>query len=373
MINVCILGATGSIGKQAIEVINSLKDYQVVSVSCNKNVDKLLTNLPTQVKDIAITGEVNVNSFNIPPHIKIYKGEKSLEKIISKEYVDIVINAISGYAGLDATILAIRNHKRLLLANKESLVMAGDIVNKELFNNAGVLIPIDSEHSALRECLIGKRQDEVDFVTITASGGALRDKSRDELDSVTLSEVLLHPTWEMGAKITIDSATMVNKGFEVIEAHHLFHLPYEKIGTIIHKESYVHAFASFSDGLKLMVKSAPDMKMPIKYALTGESEVEPILVTKENLDGLTFEEMDFDRFPMLALAYEVGSIGGILPAVYCISNDCAVKLFMEGKIKFLEIEEIITREVNYYYKHNIINPTLDDIKKLISEITHKLM
>ena len=368
MKRVCILGITGSIGEQAVEVIKGLDDYIIVSASCNTNYNKL----DKYLNDLNLEGVwVKEASFlnDKYPNTSFYYDVDSLLKNVN---CDVVINALVGVAGLKASVAIIKAKKELLLANKESLVLAGDIINKLLKENNVRMLPIDSEHSALFQCLDGRNIDDVDELIITASGGALRDLDRSQLVGVTISDVLNHPTWKMGGKITVDCATMVNKGFEVIEAHHLFGFDYDKIKTVLHQESAIHGAIKFKDGSVICQMGATSMKLPIQYALTYPARFKCNL--NQNFDltdtfNLHFRKMDYNRYPMLALAYKVAKLGGIMPAVYCAANDLAVNKFLKGEIEFLEIENIINDKVNYYLDKNISNPTLDDIYKVIDEIS----
>jgi len=250
---------------------------------------------------------------------------------------------------------AIKTHKDIALANKETLVMAGDIINKLIHEFHVHLYPVDSEHSALWQVLKGEHQEDIQKLVITASGGSFRDKTRKELIHVTVEDALKHPNWNMGAKITVDSATMMNKGLEVIEAHHLFHLPYDKIETILHKESVVHGLIYFKDGTIKASLSVSDMRIPIAYALFYPKRT--VYDQHLELTNLSFEPMNGERFPLLKLAYQVGEAGGLLPTVMNAANEAAVKLFLNRQISFLEIENIVIDTVNHF--KNIIEPSLD--------------
>lgn len=373
MKKICLLGITGSIGKQTVDVVSRMNDIEIVSASCNSSfdaMDEMISSL--NLKKVS----VGCKSFLEEKHPKtcFYYGQEGITKLVNDKDIDIVINALVGTAGLIGSVEAIKAKKDLLLANKESLVLAGDIINELARKNNVKIFPIDSEHSAILQCLDGKNIDEVKEIIITASGGALRDLSREELKGVLIKDVLAHPTWQMGGKITVDCATMVNKGFEVIEAHHLFNLPYDKIKTVLHKESAIHGAVMFNDGSIICQMGPTDMRLPIQYALTYPNRYHCV-VNKEfslcDTFDLHFKKMDMDRYPMLALAYKVASIGGIMPAVYCASNDLAVKKFLKGEIEFLEIENIISDTVNYYLDKNIINPTLEDIFEVVETINKK--
>ena len=367
MKNVCILGITGSIGTQAVEVINELDDYQVISASCNTNYEKLdgfISNL--NLKSVWVKEPSYLEAKY--PQVNFYYD---VDRLVNDKDVDIVINALVGVAGLKASVAIIKAKKKLLLANKESLVLAGDIINKLLKENNVTMLPIDSEHSAIFQCLEARCKEDVKEIIITASGGALRDLNRSELKGVKVKEVLDHPTWNMGGKITVDCATMVNKGFEVIEAHHLFGFDYSQIKTVLHQESAVHGAIMFKDGSVICQAGPTDMKLPIQYALTYPKR-KPCSVSKSfdltDTFNLHFSKMDYNRYPMLELAYRVAKLGGIMPAVYCASNDYAVNKFLKGEIEFLEIENIIKDKVEEYEAKNIANPTLEDIYEVIETI-----
>ena len=370
MKNLFLLGATGSIGTQVLEIIKD-KDYCVRSVACGKNIKKLIE-IIEQVKPEFVSVENESDAIQLAqkyPMIKFGYGEKGIvEAATYSNLPGIVINAVVGIAGLEATVAAIKAHRDVLLANKETLVVAGDIINKLLKENNVKLIPIDSEHNAILRLI---NQDKLKRVIITASGGAFKNKSREELTDVTISDALNHPNWSMGAKITVDCATMVNKGLEVMEAHHLFGLDYDMIDTIVHPESIIHSMVEYNDKSVLALMYQPTMLNPIQHALLGSAEeLELQSVDFETIGSLTFRKMDYDRYPMIKLAYEVGRMKGIMPLVYNASNEIAVKLFLEGKIKFLEIENIITNAVskykskNEYYLNNESEFTIENLLKL---------
>jgi len=366
MKNLMLLGATGSIGSQVLDIIREYKDeYQLKSIAFGKNINKAIAIIdefkPEYVavdryEDYLILKE----KF---PNIAFGYGEEGL--INAATYLNekgYLINAVVGMIGLKPTVAAIQKGHDILLANKETLVVAGEIITKLVKEYNVNLIPIDSEHSTIYQCLLGQSKEDLSRIIITASGGAFRDKKRSELENVTVNDALKHPNWKMGAKITIDSATMVNKGLEVIEAHFLFGLDYEKIETVLHKESIIHSLVEYNDGAIIAGLSYPDMRIPIAYALSTPRRKDLSFIKKMDFKtffNLTFAPMDFERFPLLRLAYEVGKMGGIMPMVYNTANEIAVQLFLDGKIKFLEIDEII----NYAVKEtkNILNPSLDEI------------
>ena len=354
MKDVIILGASGSIGRQTIDIIlNTKNEFRIVGMSLGRDL-KLAQELVDLVKPEVITlreGDINFSGLK-------YYGDEGLLKLASYKTNNdtILVNALVGSSGLLPTIYAIKSKKNIALANKETLVMAGDIINSLVKEYKVNLLPIDSEHSAILECLKGEKLEDVKDLIITASGGSFRDKKREELKDVTVKEALAHPNWQMGPKITIDSATMMNKGFEVIEAHHLFNVPYDKIKTILHKESIVHSLVMFNDGAIKAELAVSDMRIPIMYALSYPkhvlNKIEPL-----NLVGLDlhFEELSYKRYPLLKLAYEMGKKGSIYTTVLNAANEAAVNLFLNNKIKFLEIEDIIFTYTNKNYDEYELN------------------
>ena len=369
MKNIYLLGATGSIGRQTIEVLQSLNDsYRLVSICFGNKLKEALEIINEFKPKLVCTS--NLENYNYIkenyPNIDLYYGDEGLVKAATCKYYedgeDIVINSLVGMIGLTPTIEAIKLKRTILLANKETLVVGGEIITKLVKEYNTKLLPIDSEHSAIFQCLEGRKQEEVNKLIITASGGAFREFSRDQLENVTIDDALKHPNWRMGKKITVDCATMVNKGLEVIEAHYLFDIDYDNIETVIHKESIIHSMVEYKDNSIIAQMGKPDMRIPIQYAITYPNKIKYTLdsgLSFKDLNSLTFKEMDFNRFPMLALAYKVGKMGGIMPAVFNASNEEAVKLFCENKIKFLDIENIIIDSINK--KKNILFPTLNKI------------
>lgn len=383
MKNIYLLGATGSIGRQTIEVLQSLNDsYRLVSICFGNKLKEALEIINEFKPKLVCTS--NLENYNYIkenyPNIDLCYGDEGLVKAATCKYYedgeDIVINSLVGMIGLTPTIEAIKLKRTILLANKETLVVGGEIITKLVKEYNTKLLPIDSEHSAIFQCLEGRKKEEVNKLIITASGGAFREFSRDQLENVTIDDALKHPNWRMGKKITVDCATMVNKGLEVIEAHYLFDIDYDNIETVIHKESIIHSMVEYKDNSIIAQMGKPDMRIPIQYAITYPNKIKYNLdsgLSFKDLNSLTFKEMDFNRFPMLALAYKVGKMGGIMPAVFNASNEEAVKLFCENKIKFLEIENIIIDSVNK--TKNILSPTLNQIlevdKKVREDIINK--
>lgn len=347
MKKISILGSTGSIGTQTLDVISHYPEqYTVEGLSGGHNI-KLLAEQIRQFRprkaSVATKELAEQLSLEIPSDVKVYYGEEGLIEIAAGTDAEFVVTAVVGSQGLAPTIAAIEAGKQIGLANKETLVSAGHLVTG-LANRRGVrLLPIDSEHSAIFQCLQGERQEQIHTITLTASGGSFRDRTRDELKHVTVEDALKHPNWAMGAKITIDSATMVNKGLEVIEAHWLFDLSYDQIEVLIHPESIIHSFVEFKDYSVIAQMGLPDMRVPIQYALTYPNRLKTPAgrLRLKDIGRLHFREMDFSRYPCLRMAFESGRIGGSMPTVYNAANEVAVERFLKGEISFLDIERVI--------------------------------
>lgn len=369
MKDVYIVGAQGSIGTQALDVIREYNnEFKIVGLSLGRDLEKAKEIIEEFKPEIICLREKKNIELSYNPII-VY-GDDGLLEIAryKKNNNSLFINALVGISGLLPTVEAIKNKKDIALANKETLVVAGDIINSLVKEYNVSLLPIDSEHSAILECLVGENKKDVKRLIITASGGSFRDKNRDELKDVTKEMALNHPNWKMGSKITIDSATMMNKGFEVIEAHHLFGIPYDKIDTILHKESIVHSMVEYEDGVIKAAIGSADMHTPIAYALRYPKH-EKINNKPLDLIGLNlhFEKLDMERFPCLKYAYDAANKGGVYPAVLNASNEAAVKLFLNDKIKFLDIEKIIYDEINND-KYKSYEYSLDNILKISNEI-----
>ena len=369
MKDVYIVGAQGSIGTQALDVIREYNnEFKIVGLSLGRDLKRAKEIIEEFKPEIICLREKKNIELSYNPII-VYGDEGLLEIArYRKNNNSLFINALVGISGLLPTVEAINNKKDIALANKETLVVAGDIINSLVKEYNVSLLPIDSEHSAILECLVGENKKDVKRLIITASGGSFRDKNRDELKDVTKEMALNHPNWKMGSKITIDSATMMNKGFEVIEAHHLFGFPYDKIDTILHKESIVHSMVEYEDGVIKAAIGSADMHTPIAYALRYPKH-EKINNKPLDLIGLNlhFEKLDMERFPCLKYAYDAANKGGVYPAVLNASNEAAVKLFLNDKIKFLDIEKIIYDEINND-KYKSYEYSLDNILKISNEI-----
>lgn len=364
MKNIAILGSTGSIGTQTLEVIEAHSDkFQVVALSAGDNISLFLNQIRKFTPEIVSVK--NKESMEIVkrefPNLRVYSGEDGLIEVATYEKVDFVVSAVVGSIGLKPTIKAIEAGKTIGLANKETLVSAGHIVMNLGIKYNVPIIPIDSEHSAIFQSLNGESIDNVKRIILTASGGSFRNKSREELQNVTVEQALKHPNWSMGAKITIDSATMMNKGLEIIEAHWLFNLPFEKIDVLIHPESIIHSMVEYNDKAVIAQLGTPDMKVPIQYAISYPSriELESESLNLAKIGSLNFFEPDFSRFPSLRIAYQAGKEGGTMPTVLNAANEVVVDAFLQGRIPFIEIESFVESTLGHHIK--IVQPTLEEI------------
>lgn len=370
MKNITVLGVTGSIGMQTVDVVkNHLDKFKIVAMSAGYNIKQVEEILEMiDVEYVCVVQKKDAQYLQEKyPDLKVTYGQEGLIKIATLPQIDIVLNAIVGFAGLVPTIEAIKAKKDIALANKETLVVAGHIITKLVKENNVRLLPVDSEHSAIFQSLNGEKHQQIKRIILTASGGSFRDKSRDELIGVTVEEALNHPNWSMGAKITIDSATLFNKGLEVIEAKWLFDVSYDQIDVLIHPESIIHSMVEFVDTSVIGQLGNPDMRLPIQYALTYPDR--DVLVNGESLDlakiaSLTFKKPDLDRFKALALAYKAGRTGGSMPCVLNGANEIANELFRNNKIEFLQIEELVEKALK---AHQVISdPTLEQLVEVDS-------
>ena len=372
-----IVGVSGSIGRQTLDIVKANpNEFKVVGLSVGRDLN-LAKELIEEFKPEIVCFREEKCELSYNPKI-VYGDQGLLEvsKYHNDKYDDeVFVNALVGISGLLPTVYAIKSKKTICLANKETLVVAGDIIKSLVKENGVDLVPIDSEHSAILQCLQGEKKSEVKRLLITASGGSFRNRTREELTDVTVSDALKHPNWKMGAKITIDSATMMNKGFEVIEAHYLFDMPYNKIEAVLHPESIIHSMVEYNDGTIKAELGTADMHTPISYALRYPSHNN---LESDNLDifnlDLHFRKLDYKRYPCLLYAYMAAKSGGIYYAVLNAANEAAVKLFLEGKIKFLQIEDIIYEEITNN-KYEGIEYSLDNIistsKKIMNNIYKK--
>ncbi len=376
MKNIYLLGASGSIGKQTLDVISRYQDkFTLKSFSVNTNIlfaKEIIKQFKPEMVSVGKYEDMLVLKSEFP-EVKFSYGDQGLIDVATySSDGGYLVNAVMGSVGLIPTVAAIKMKRDILLANKETLVIGGEII-MPLVKEYGVrLLPIDSEHSAILQCLLAGKKSEVSKIIITASGGSFRDKTRDELRFVTKMDALKHPNWEMGSKITIDSATMINKGFEIIEAYYLFGLDIKKIETVIHRESIIHGIVEYVDGVMIAQMAIPDMRIPIEYALLYPSrfENEYKKIDFKKIKNLSFEEMDFKRFPLLKLAYDVIGKKGILPTVFNAANEAAVNLFLNDKINFLDIEDIVFSSVKN--AKNLILPTIADIIRIDTEIKEEI-
>ncbi|WOV86089.1 1-deoxy-D-xylulose-5-phosphate reductoisomerase [Sporosarcina oncorhynchi] len=369
---ISLLGATGSIGTQTLDIIQSNPEkFKLVSFSAGKNIDKvrrIISHFRPEIVSVLFKEDAHKlqNEF---PSTRFLHGKEGLIIVAAQSGADMLVNAVIGSVGLEPTLHAIREGITIAIANKETLVAAGDIVISEAKKYNVELLPVDSEHSALFQSMNGENPKTVSRLILTASGGSFRDLTREQLKDVTVEQALAHPNWSMGNKLTIDSATMMNKGLEVIEAHHLFNLPYEQIDCLLHKESIIHSMVEFEDTSVMAQLGSPDMRVPIQYAMTYPVRI-PMQNAKplrlEDIGTLHFEKMDYTRFKALSLAYTAGKEGGTMPAVMNAANEIAVQLFMDGKIPFIQIEEIVERMMDQH--QTIATPNLDVILEIDSAI-----
>lgn len=362
MKNITILGSTGSIGTNALEVIRQKRDeFNVVALSGHTNYKLVMEQIKEfNPKYVSIGTEEGFEAIKKEfPEVELFFGREGLKKLGELEETDIILTAVSGVIGIEATVEAIKKGKRIALANKETMVAGGAYINKLLKEYPEAeIIPVDSEHSALFQSLSAGRREDVKNLIITASGGSFRGKKRDELKEITVSEALKHPKWSMGKKITIDSSTLVNKGLEVIEAHELFGIDYDRIKVAVHPQSIVHSLVEYKDNAMVAQLGATDMKLPIQLAFTYPKREESTALEKLDLmkaGNLTFEEPDIETFKGLPLAYRAGKTGGTMPVVFNAANEVAVELFMKEKIKFLEIYDVIEKAMDNHVPVEIKN------------------
>ena len=365
MKKILVLGSSGSIGVNTLNVVRKFPaKFSIAGLTVNSKIDVL----EKQIKEfhpefVVVTDESKAEELksNIGNLCEIFVGNDSLLKVTSEKDYDILLGAIVGFAGLAPTLEAIKRGKRIALANKETLVVAGELVTKLVLENRAEILPVDSEHSAIYQCLVGENLNEVEKLILTASGGPFRNKEKSFFDKITVDEALNHPNWKMGSKITIDSATMMNKGLEVIEAHWLFGLPVEKINIVIHPQSIVHSMVQFVDGSVKAQMGLPDMKLPIQYALTFPERLENDF-ERTNLpviNNLTFFEPDFDKFECLKLAFNVIETGGTAPCILNAANEVAVYKFINNQIKFSQISQLIHKALDKIENHS--DPDIETI------------
>ncbi|CAN7426885.1 1-deoxy-D-xylulose-5-phosphate reductoisomerase [Rossellomorea sp. LjRoot5] len=368
MKKISLMGATGSIGTQTLDVIREHpEEFRLTAMSVGKNIEEarnMITEFNPRLVSVQRKEDAETLSREFPSSVKVLHGEEGLVEVACHQEADILVNAVLGSVGLYPTLQAIEAGKTIAIANKETLVTAGHLVMEAARAKGTSLLPVDSEHSAIFQALQGEREKNIEKLIITASGGSFRDRTREELVGVTVHEALNHPNWSMGAKITIDSASMMNKGLEVIEAHWLFDIPYERIDVVQHRESIIHSMIQFHDSSVMAQLGTPDMRVPIQYALTYPDRLQRPgkRLDLVEIGKLHFEEMDLNRFRCLAFAYEAGKIGGSMTTVLNAANEASVALFLDNKISFLDIETYIEKAMN---AHQVIHrPDLETIHEI---------
>jgi 1-deoxy-D-xylulose-5-phosphate reductoisomerase len=363
---VAILGSTGSIGTKSLEVIDNNREmFEVEVLTANDNADLLIQQAVKYLPDAVVIANESkyktvADALGKYP-VKVFAGSDAISQVVKMGSIDMVLTAMVGYSGLIPTYNAVKSGKNIALANKETLVVAGEIITRTAMENNVGIIPVDSEHSAVFQCLVGEFENPVEKIILTCSGGPFRNKTAAELENVTVGMALAHPNWDMGAKITIDSATLINKGFEVIEAHWLFGLPSSKIDVVVHPQSVIHSLVEFEDGSIKAQLGLPDMRLPIQYALTFPRRIKNNFPRFSflNYPNLTFEQPDTIKFRNLALAYEALNEGGNVPCILNAANEVVVKAFLDGKARFAAMSGIIE---NAMQKVGFIkNPNIEDL------------
>ena len=367
---ISIIGSTGSIGRQALEVIEKLQDkFEIIALTGGANVELLKEQALKFKPKYVCVGNSKGEKLDIAG-IKTLYGQEGLEEICSNKENDIILVSVSGKVGLRPTLTAIDNGIGIALANKETLVMAGDIVMPRAKEKGVNIIPVDSEHCAIHQCI--KDISQVDKLIITASGGPFLHKTIDDMKNATVAQALNHPRWSMGKKITVDSATLMNKGLEIIEAHHLFNMPYEKIDVVVHPQSIVHSAIEYVDGSVIAQLGLPSMHIPIQYAITYPERFEGIKSKSfsfADIARLDFEKPDFEKFPSVKMAYEAGKIGGSATVCMNAANEEAVFAFLEDKIKLYEIYQITSKMMEQH--HLVKKPSIDEIFEIDKEVRVK--
>ncbi len=379
MRKIAIIGVTGSIGRQAVEVIEKYPDrFSLTMISAHRDVITLIEIANRyKVPTVCLTGDAEIRAEEFSYPCKLYTGEDALVHAAMDGDYDIFLNAVVGISALRPTLVAMQKGARIALSNKEMLVSAGDYVISRAKKYHSEIIPVDSEHSAIFQCLSSGRSCDVDKLIITSSGGAFRDVPLSELNDLSPQRALAHPNWNMGRKITIDCATMVNKGFEVIEAHHLFDVSYEDIETVIHRESIVHSMVRFKDGAVIAQLSEPDMRLPIQYAFTYPERIaSPVKPLRVPFD-LSFREVDFERYPAFRLLLEAGRKGGLYPAAMLAADSILVPAYFERKIKYSDISDVLEKVFLKYdlsgsYDLADVLRINDDVEKYTEMVVQKL-
>ena len=364
--NIAVLGSTGSIGRQTLDIITEYPDlFQAWLLVARSSADLLIQQARQMRPHMVIIADEQyyeyVRDALEDTDIEVATGSAAIAQTVTAPEIDTVVTAMVGYSGLESTIAAIRAGKRIALANKETLVVAGELIDRLLKDSTSVLYPVDSEHGAFYQCLVGERMQDVEKLWLTASGGPFRTLPKEQLATVTAADALKHPNWSMGAKITIDSATMMNKGFEMIEARWLFGVMPDDIEIVVHPQSIIHSMVAFKDGSVKAQLGLPDMHLPIRYALglpDGRLASDCRKMTIEDMANLTLERPDFDKFPLLGTAYAAARTGGTAPCVMNAANEIAVAAFLQDKIRFTDIYRII--DTTMAQAHLVERPTYDD-------------
>ncbi len=364
MKNISLLGATGSIGNASLKVFRQHPNrFRLISIAAGKQWEKLLPIIEEfKVEKVCLWDEQAANELRKNTKVKVVTGMDVLLELVSDSNIDYVLNGLVGAIGCRPTMEAIKHGKHIGLANKETMVMAGEIINAALRKNPkSKLIPIDSEHSAIFQCLAGRPISEVEHIELTASGGPFRERAKDTFSSIKKADALKHPTWVMGEKITIDSATLMNKGLEVIEAHYLFGVPFENIKVTVHPSSIIHSMVQFRDGSLMAQLGCPDMQLPIQYALTYPErwDLKVARLDMTQIGKLEFFAPDYDKFPCLGLAFHAGNLGGTAPAILNAANEAVVAEFLAEKISFSQIPEILKSVLDLSQVKE--NPNLEDV------------
>jgi 1-deoxy-D-xylulose-5-phosphate reductoisomerase len=373
---IVILGSTGSIGTQALDILSKYPEFSILALSANDNIDLLAKQaLRFRPEIVAVTNSSKAASLKekLPDDIKVTSGKEALVELATLRKADIILISVVGISGLEATLAAIQSGKDIALANKETLVAGGQLVMEAAKRSGSKILPVDSEHSAIFQCLQGTAdQKAVDKILLTASGGPFRGFDYESLKKVTVEDALKHPRWSMGRKISIDSATLMNKGLEVIEARWLFDVRPEQMEVLVHPQSIVHSMVQFVDGSVLAQLGATDMRLPILYALSWPNRLQADLplIDFVKLGSLTFEKPDFETFPCLPLAYEALKIGGTMPAVLNATNETAVEMFLQSAIDFIEIPKLIEKSMIVHKTK--LNPTLEDILQADQETRERI-
>ena len=365
---ISLLGATGSIGKQTVDIIlKNKEEFSLVAMSVGKNIQfarKIINELSPDLVSTMEKQDAELLRSEFP-NITFTYGENGITEVAVYHKAEIVVNGVMGSVGLQPTLNAIEAKKTIAIANKETLVTAGHLVMEAAKRQGVAILPVDSEHSAIFQALQGEQEKNIERIILTASGGSFRNRTREELVHVTVEEALNHPNWSMGAKITIDSASMMNKGLEVIEAHWLFDLPYEKIDVLLHQESIIHSMVEFHDSSIIAQLGSPDMRVPIQYALTYPDRFPLPSAKRLNLaevGTLHFQKIDLERFRCLKFAYEAGRAGGSYPTVLNAANEAAVGAFLKGTITFLQIEDFVEKALNQHQM--VAKPSLPEIEDI---------